>query len=122
MSSSSKKSSSPPEADQTQTASVRQCGTSASGGARRLKPLLSMTSYHRPAQMIRLRYCCFGATGYIIDADRSTLSFDPEALEGRLSTGYPVDLSRRSSKNEDGNLPLKKSSPGQIRRWRTEFA
>jgi hypothetical protein len=56
-----------------------------------------MTSYHRPAQMIRLRFCCFGATGYIIDADRSTLSFDPEALEGRLSTGYPVDLSWRSS-------------------------
>ena len=41
--------------------------------ARRLKPLLFMTSYHRPA---------------------------------------PIDLSRRSSKNEDGNLPLKKSSPG----------
>ncbi len=30
-------------------------------------------------------------TGYLIDAD------------------YPIDLSRRSSKNEDGNLPLKKS-------------
>jgi hypothetical protein len=30
---------------------------------------------------------------YIIDAD------------------YPIDLSRCSSKNEDGNLPLKKSSP-----------
>jgi hypothetical protein len=29
----------------------------------------------------------------------------------RLSTGYPIDLSRRSSENEDGNLPLKKSSP-----------
>jgi hypothetical protein len=28
-------------------------------------------------------------TGYLIDAD------------------YPIDLSRRSSKNEDGNLPLK---------------
>ena len=41
-----------------------------------------------------------GADDYIIDADRSTLSFDPEALDGRLSTGYPI-----------GNLPLKKSSP-----------
>jgi hypothetical protein len=41
------------------------------------------------------------------------LSFDPEALDGRLSTGYPIDLSRRSSKNEDGNLPLKKSNPRQ---------
>ena len=39
---------------------------------------------------------------HIIDADRSTL---------RLSTGYPIDLSRRSSKNEDGNLSKKKSSP-----------
>jgi hypothetical protein len=27
---------------------------------------------------------------YIIDADRTTLSFDSEALEGRLSTGYPM--------------------------------
>jgi hypothetical protein len=56
-----------------------------------------MMSPHRPAQMIRLRSCFFGATSYLIDADRSTLSFDPEALEGRLSTGYPIDLSRRSS-------------------------
>jgi hypothetical protein len=30
------------------------------------------------------------ADDYIIDVDRTTLSFDPEALEGRLSTGYPV--------------------------------
>ncbi|CAB1065625.1 hypothetical protein D1BOALGB6SA_10422 [Olavius sp. associated proteobacterium Delta 1] len=28
---------------------------------------------------------------YLIDADRTTLSFDPEALEGRLSTGYPIE-------------------------------
>ena len=49
----------------------------------------------------------------LVDADRSTLSFDPEALDGRLSTGYPIDLSRRSSKNEDGNQPLKRSSRGQ---------
>jgi hypothetical protein len=34
-----------------------------------------------------------GADDYIIDAD------------------YPIDLSRCSSKNEDGNLPLEKSSP-----------
>jgi hypothetical protein len=27
----------------------------------------------------------------MIDADRTTLSFDPEALEGRLSTGYPIE-------------------------------
>ena len=33
-----------------------------------------------------------GADDYIIDADRSTLSFDPEALEGRLSTGYPIEV------------------------------
>jgi len=33
-----------------------------------------------------------GADDYIIDADRSTLSFDPEALDGRLSTtGYPIE-------------------------------
>jgi hypothetical protein len=30
-------------------------------------------------------------TGYLIDAEHSTLSFDPEALDGRLSTGYPID-------------------------------
>ncbi len=29
---------------------------------------------------------------YLIDPDRSTLSFDPEALEGRLSTGYPIEI------------------------------
>jgi hypothetical protein len=28
---------------------------------------------------------------YIIDADRTTLSFDSEALERRLSTGYPIE-------------------------------
>jgi hypothetical protein len=32
-----------------------------------------------------------GADDYIIDADRLTLSFDPEALDGRLSTGYPIE-------------------------------
>jgi hypothetical protein len=32
------------------------------------------------------------ADDYIIDSDRSTLSFDPEALEGRLSTGYPIEI------------------------------
>jgi hypothetical protein len=30
-------------------------------------------------------------TGSLMDADRTTLSFDPEALEGRLSTGYPIE-------------------------------
>jgi hypothetical protein len=30
-------------------------------------------------------------TGYLTDPDRSTLSFDPEALDGRLSTGYPLE-------------------------------
>ncbi len=52
-------------------------------------------------------------SSYLIDADRSTLSFDPEALEGRLSTGYQIDLSRRSSKNEDGNLHLKNPPLGK---------
>ena len=28
---------------------------------------------------------------YLMDADRSTLSFDPEALDGRLSTGYRIE-------------------------------
>ncbi len=28
---------------------------------------------------------------YLIDPDRSTLSFDPEALDGRLSTGFPLE-------------------------------
>jgi hypothetical protein len=46
-----------------------------------------------------------GADDYIIDADRSTL---------RLSTGYPIDLSRRSSKNEDGNSTFKKIQPQGI--------
>jgi len=45
-----------------------------------------------------------GVDDYLIDPDHTTL---------KLSTGYPVDLSRRSSKNEDGNLPLKKSNRGQ---------
>ena len=31
------------------------------------------------------------ADDYLIDADRSTLSFDSEAPEGRLSTGYPIE-------------------------------
>jgi len=62
--------------------------------ARQLKPLSSMMSPHHPARMIRLRACSFGATSYLIDADRSTLSFDPEALDRstlRLSTGYPIE-------------------------------
>jgi len=48
-----------------------------------------------------------GADDYLIDAD------------------YPIDLSRRSSKNEDGNLPLKKSSPrhtGELCSNRPEIA
>ena len=32
-----------------------------------------------------------GVDDYIIDADRSTLSLDSEVLEGRLSTGYPIE-------------------------------
>jgi hypothetical protein len=51
-----------------------------------------MMGPHPPARMIRLRFCRFGATSYLIDVQ------------------YPFDLSRRSSKNEDGILPLKKSS------------
>jgi hypothetical protein len=39
-----------------------------------------------PASLLILR-----RTGYLIDADRTTLSFDPEALEGRFSTGYPIE-------------------------------
>jgi hypothetical protein len=31
------------------------------------------------------------AEAYLIDADRTTLSLDSEALEGRLSTGYPIE-------------------------------
>jgi hypothetical protein len=57
-----------------------------------------------------------GADDYIIDADRSTL---------RLSTGYPIELSRRSSKNEDGTLHLKKSSrrrTGELYSNRPEFS
>jgi hypothetical protein len=38
----------------------------------------------------RVRLFYFAGTSYLIDPD------------------YPVDLSRRSSKNEDGNLPVKK--------------
>jgi hypothetical protein len=30
-------------------------------------------------------------TGYLLDADRSTLSLASEALEGRLSTGYSIE-------------------------------
>ncbi len=37
----------------------------------------------------RFRSISFGAASYTIEADRSTLSYDPEAPEGRLSTGYP---------------------------------
>jgi hypothetical protein len=31
------------------------------------------------------------AYDYLIDVDRTTLSSDSEALEGRLSTGYPIE-------------------------------
>ncbi len=31
------------------------------------------------------------ADDYIINADHSTMSLDPEVLEGRLSTGYPIE-------------------------------
>ena len=31
------------------------------------------------------------ADDYIIDTDHTTLSFDPEVIEGRLSTGYPIE-------------------------------
>jgi hypothetical protein len=43
------------------------------------------------ALVIRFRSSCFGATSYLIDADRLTLSFDPEALDRRSSTGYPIE-------------------------------
>jgi hypothetical protein len=43
------------------------------------------------AWMIGLRYMYFAGTTDMIDPDRTTFSFDPEALEGRLSTGYPVE-------------------------------
>ena len=46
----------------------------------------------------------------------------PRTDDYLIDADYPIDLSRRSSKNEDGNLPLKKSNRGQIRRRRTEFA
>ena len=38
-------------------------------------------------------------------------SSSPGADDYLMDADYPIDLSRRSSKNEDGNLPLKKSSP-----------
>jgi len=53
--------------------------------------------------MIHLRFCCFGATSYIIDAN------------------YPVDLSRRSSKNEDGSLLLKNPAPGKAVSYAQNF-
>jgi hypothetical protein len=53
-------------------------------GGRQLKPLLSMPGPHRPVRMI-LR------PSSLMDADRSTLSFDPEALDRRLSTGDPIE-------------------------------
>ena len=40
-------------------------------------------------------------------------SSSPSADDYLIDADYPIDLSRRSSKNEDGNLPLKKSSLGQ---------
>jgi hypothetical protein len=39
-------------------------------------------------------------TGYLIDADRSTLSFDPEALEGRLLTGYPIETYLKAKRGQ----------------------
>ena len=45
-----------------------------------------------------------GVEDYLIDANRTTL---------RLSTGYSIDLSRRSSKNKDGNLHLKNPAAGK---------
>jgi hypothetical protein len=33
----------------------------------------------------------------------------PSVHDYLIDADYPIDLSRRSSKNEDGNLPLKKS-------------
>ena len=41
--------------------------------------------------MAKVVYQVPAADVYLIDPDRSTLSFDPEALEGRLSTGYPIE-------------------------------
>ena len=41
--------------------------------------------------MAKVVYQVPAADDYLIDPDRSTLSFDPEALDGRLSTGYPTD-------------------------------
>ena len=72
-----------------------------------LKPLSSMMSPHRPARMIRLRSSFFGARNplsvQLLRRDKfpdRCRSFDLKALD-RLS---------------DWNLPLKKSSRGQIRR------
>jgi hypothetical protein len=42
-------------------------------------------------------------------------SSSPSADDYIIDADYPIDLSRRSSKNEDGDLPLKKSSPRAYR-------
>ena len=52
--------------------------------------------FNIPAQqssdgMAKVVYQVPAADVYSIDPDRSTLSLDSEALEGRLSTGYPTD-------------------------------
>ena len=60
---------------QAQTASVRQ---SAGGG-----PPEAFIIYDQSSAP--------SADDYIIDVDRTTMSFDPEALDGRLSTGYPIE-------------------------------
>jgi hypothetical protein len=45
---------------------------------------------------------------------QAIITFDdssaPDADAYLIDVDYPIDLSRRSSKNEDGNLPLKKFS------------
>jgi hypothetical protein len=52
-------------------------------------------------------------------------SSSPSADDYIIDADYPIDLSRRSSKNEDGNLPLKKSScrhTGELCKNRPEIA
>jgi hypothetical protein len=57
----------------------------------------SVPSADDPASLLILRrtgaisLLMLRRTGYLIDADRTTLSLDSEALEGRLSTGYPIE-------------------------------
>jgi hypothetical protein len=57
----------------------------------------SVPSADDPASLLILRrtgaisLLMLRRTGYLIDADRTTLSLDSETLEGRLSTGYPIE-------------------------------